>query len=114
MMSVVIIPASKLGDQFGRKRVMGIGLVIFGISSILCGFSKDLWILILMRFFRGIGGAIVTPIMIPLSVSLFGRAQANKAVGIIGAVTAVAAAAGPPIGGVILKLLSWQVTLGGL
>ncbi|GAF39846.1 hypothetical protein JCM14202_1723 [Agrilactobacillus composti DSM 18527 = JCM 14202] len=108
VMAIVIIPASKFGDQFGRKKLMALGLIIFGIGSALCGFSKTLPILIGMRFFQGIGGAIVTPIMIPLSVSLFGRKDANQAVGIIGAVTAVAAAAGPPIGGVILKFLSWQ------
>lgn len=108
VMSVAIIPASKFGDQFGRKKVMGIGLIIFGLGSLMCGLSTTLPILIVMRFFQGIGGAIVTPIMIPLSVELFGRKQANQVVGIIGAVTAVAAAAGPPIGGLLLKFLSWK------
>ncbi|GMA66848.1 hypothetical protein GCM10025884_04750 [Leuconostoc gelidum subsp. gelidum] len=108
VMSVVIIPASKFGDQFGRKKTMAVGLIIFGVGSMLCGFSNSLPILIIMRLIQGVGGAIVTPIMIPLSVELFGRKQANQAVGIIGAVTAVAAAAGPPIGGLLLKFLSWQ------
>lgn len=108
VMAILTIPAAKFGDQFGRKRIMLIGLIIFGSGSILCGFSKTLLMLISMRFIQGIGGAIVTPIMIPLSVSLFGRKRANQAVGIIGAVTAVAAAAGPPIGGMLLKFLSWQ------
>lgn len=108
VMSIVIIPAAKFGDQFGRKRLMMIGLLIFGIGSTLCGLSRTLPILIINRFIQGVGGAIVMPIMIPLSVSLFGRKQANQAVGIIGAVTAVAAAAGPPIGGMILRFLDWK------
>lgn len=108
VMSVVIIPASKFGDQFGRKKTMAIGLIIFGIGSFMCGLSVNLSMLIFMRFIQGIGGAIVTPIMIPLSVDLFGREKANRAVGIIGAVTAVAAAAGPPIGGLLLKFLNWH------
>ncbi|MDK1726837.1 MDR family MFS transporter [Dellaglioa algida] len=108
IMSITIIPASKFGDQFGRKKIMCIGLIIFGIGSALCGLSNTLPTLIFTRFIQGIGGAIVTPIMIPLSVNLFGRKDANQAVGIIGAVTAVAAAAGPSIGGIILKFLNWK------
>ncbi|KRL95855.1 MFS transporter [Levilactobacillus hammesii] len=107
-MSVFIIPAAKFGDQFGRKKIMLLGLALFGIGSLLCGLSENLIFLIAVRFMQGIGGAIVTPIMIPLSVSLFGRKKATDAVGTIGAVTAVAAAAGPPIGGVILQYFAWK------
>lgn len=108
IMSVFIIPASKFGDQFGRRRVMLIGLVLFGIGSVACGLSENLLFLISMRVIQGIGGAIVTPIVIPLSVSLFGRETANKVVAIIGAVTAVAAAAGPPLGGLVIQFLNWK------
>jgi MFS family permease len=108
VLSVFIIPASKLADQFGRKKVMLIGLVAFGLGSALCGMSQSIQFLILMRILQGLGGAIVTPVMIPLSVEAFGRENAGKAVGIIGAVTAIAAAGGPPIGGLIIKYLNWQ------
>lgn len=107
-MSVFIIPAAKFGDQFGRKKIMLLGLGLFGIGSLLCGLSENLIFLIAVRFMQGIGGAIVTPIMIPLSVSLFGRKKATDAVGTIGAVTAVAAAAGPPIGGLVLQYFTWK------
>lgn len=108
VLSVLIIPASKLGDQFGRKKFMLIGILIFGIGSALCGLSESLNFLIAVRVFQGIGGAIVTPIMIPLSIDLFGKEKAGKAVGIIGAVTAVAAAAGPPVGGLLIKFFDWK------
>jgi len=108
VLSVFIIPASKLADQFGRKKVMLIGLVTFGAGSALCGLAQSIHILILMRILQGIGGAIITPVMIPLSVEAFGREKAGQAVGIIGAVTAIAAAGGPPIGGLIIKFLNWQ------
>lgn len=107
-MSVFIIPAAKFGDQFGRKKIILLGLGLFGIGSLLCGLSENLIFLIAVRFMQGLGGAIVTPIMIPLSVSLFGREKATDAVGTIGAVTAVAAAAGPPIGGLVLQYFTWK------
>ena len=108
VLSVFIIPASKLADQFGRKKLMLIGLVSFGLGSILCGMSQSILFLILMRILQGLGGAIITPVMIPLSVEAFGREKAGEVVGIIGAVTAIAAAGGPPIGGLIIKYLNWQ------
>ncbi|MFX3618963.1 MAG: MFS transporter [Sporolactobacillus sp.] len=108
VLSVFIIPASKLADQFGRKRIMLIGLALFGLGSALCGLSQSLSFLILMRIVQGLGGAIATPVMIPLSVDLFGRKKANQAVGIIGAVSAIAAAAGPPIGGLLIRFTTWH------
>ncbi|MFT8317594.1 MAG: MFS transporter [Sporolactobacillus sp.] len=108
VLSVFIIPASKLADQLGRKRMMLIGLVLFGLGSALCGLARSLLFLILMRIVQGIGGAIATPIVIPLSVELFGRKKANQAVGIIGAVSAIAAAVGPPLGGLLIRLSTWH------
>ena len=108
VLSVFIIPASKLADQFGRKKLMLIGLVLFGLGSVLCGMSQSILFLIFMRILQGFGGAIITPVMIPLSVEAFGREKAGEVVGIIGAVTAIAAAGGPPIGGLIIKYMNWQ------
>ena len=107
-LSVFMIPASKLADQFGRKKLMIIGLIIFGGASTLCGMSSSLLFLIIIRFIQGIGGAIITPIVIPMSLELFGRENTQKVAGAVGAVTALAAAGGPPIGGLLIKYINWQ------
>lgn len=107
-LSVFMIPASKLADQFGRKKVMVIGLILFGGSSALCGLSSSLYILIAMRLIQGIGGAIITPIVIPMALELWGRENTQTVAGVIGAVTALAAAGGPPIGGLLIKYINWQ------
>lgn len=107
-LSVFMIPASKLADQFGRKKIMLIGLVVFGGSSALCSLSKTLIFLITMRFIQGIGGAIITPIVVPMAIEVFGEKNTQKVAGAVGAVTAVAAAGGPPIGGVLIKYINWQ------
>lgn len=108
ILSVFMIPMAKVADQLGRKKLMIIGLMLFGIGSLACGLAKSIGMLIAMRAVQGLSGAIVTPIIIPLSVDLFGRKKANQVVGIIGAAAAVAAAAGPPIGGLLIHLWSWH------
>lgn len=107
-LSVFMIPASKLADQFGRKKVMLIGLVLFGGSSALCGLSNTLFFLIAMRLIQGIGGALITPIVVPMALELFGREKTQTVAGVVGAVTALAAAGGPPIGGLLIKYINWQ------
>ncbi|MDP4153805.1 MAG: DHA2 family efflux MFS transporter permease subunit [Bacillota bacterium] len=107
-LSVFMIPASKLADQFGRKKVMLIGLVLFGGSSALCGLSCTLFFLIAMRLIQGIGGALITPIVVPMALELFGREKTQIISGAVGAVAALAAAGGPPIGGLLIKYINWQ------
>jgi EmrB/QacA subfamily drug resistance transporter len=107
-LSVFMITASKLADQFGRKKIMMIGILLFGCSSALCGLSNSLLFLIIMRFIQGIGGAIITPVVVPMALELFGKEKTRTVAGSIGAITALAAAGGPPIGGLIIKYISWQ------
>lgn len=108
ILSVFMIPFAKIADQFGRRKVMIIGLSLFGLGSLLCGLANSIEMLIGMRAVQGLSGAIVTPILIPLSVDLFGRQKANQVVGIVGAAGAAAAAAGPPIGGLLIHWWSWH------
>ena len=107
-LSIFMISASKLADQFGRKKIMMIGLILFGASSALCSLSGTLVFLIAMRLVQGIGGAMITPIVVPMALELFGTENTQKVAGAVGAVTAIAAAGGPPIGGILLKYLNWQ------
>lgn len=107
-LAVFTITASKLADQFGRKKVMLIGLALFGISSTLCGLSHSLLFLIAMRLIQGIGASIITPIVTPMGIKIFGKEKIQLVGGAIGGVTALAAAGGPPLGGLILQYLNWQ------
>ncbi|HEX3030544.1 MAG TPA: MFS transporter [Clostridia bacterium] len=107
-LSVCMITASKIADQFGRKKVMIIGLILFGGSSALCGLSSSLMFLIVMRGIQGIGGAIITPLVIPMALATFGKEKTAVLAGAIGAITALAAAGGPPIGGLLVEYVNWQ------
>lgn len=107
-LSVCMIPASKLADQFGRKKIMLTGLLLFGLSSALCGLSGSLFFLISMRLIQGIGGALITPIVVPMALELYGREKTQMVAGAVGAISALAAAGGPPIGGLLIKYINWQ------
>lgn len=107
-LSVFMISASKIADQIGRKKVMIVGLLLFGVSSSMCGLSNSLIFLIIMRGIQGIGGAIITPIVVPIALDAFGKEKTTIVAGAIGAITALAAAGGPPIGGLLIEYVNWQ------
>lgn len=111
-MAVFIIPASKLADIYGRKLVMLIGVVIFGTFSFACMMADSLFLLIIFRLLQGIGGAILTPIVLPMGIELFGKENISRITAIMGAVSALAAAGGPVIGGLIIHWTTYHWIFG--
>lgn len=111
-MAAFIITASKLADLYGRRLVMLICVAIFGVFSLACMMANSLSFLIAFRFFQGIGGAILTPIVLPMGIALFGKANTSKVTAIIGAFSALAAASGPVIGGFIINWASYNWIFG--
>ena len=99
--SALLITFSKIADMYGRKKLFIIGLITFGASSVLCGFSTSLQMLIVFRIIQGIGAAILTPLSIPLGIELFGKNAMAKLAIAIGMIIAIAAASGPVIGGLL-------------
>jgi len=111
-MAVFIIPASKLADIYGRKLVMLIGVVIFGTFSFACMMADSLFLLIIFRLLQGIGGAILTPIVLPMGIELFGKENTSRITAIMGAFSALAAAGGPVIGGLIIHWTTYHWIFG--
>ncbi|NLQ33363.1 MFS transporter, partial [Streptococcus mutans] len=111
-MSVFIITVSKLADIYGRKLVMLIGVVLFGGFSFACMTANSLLPLIIYRFFQGLGGAILTPIVLPMGIELFGKEKTSRITAVMGAFGALASAGGPVIGGVIINWTSYRWIFG--
>ncbi|SDI64268.1 MFS transporter [Streptococcus equinus] len=111
-MAVFIITASKLADLYGRRLVMLIGVALFGVFSFACMTASSLSLLIVYRFFQGIGGAILTPIVLPMGIALFGKSSTNKVTAVMGAFSALAAAGGPVIGGLIIHWTTYHWIFG--
>ncbi|WP_065078490.1 DHA2 family efflux MFS transporter permease subunit [Clostridium ragsdalei] len=103
-----LIPICKLGDMFGRKKVLLICLIIFSIASIICAVSSSLNILILGRGLQALGASALMTISIPLALEIFPKEKRNLIAGIWGAICALAIAVGPSLGGYIIQCSSWK------
>ncbi|AOR25151.1 MFS transporter [Clostridium taeniosporum] len=106
--SALLINFSKIADIYGRKKLFLIGLLVFGFSSIFCGLSTSLYMIIIFRIIQGIGAAILTPLSIPLGIELFGKNSMSKLSIIIGMTISIAAASGPVIGGILNEVFNFK------
>ncbi|MNB67700.1 Multidrug resistance protein stp [compost metagenome] len=106
--AVLILTASRLADQFGRRKVFMIGIALFTLTSLLAGFAPTLGILIALRVVQGLAGAIIVPVTIPLTTTTFPKEMHGAIIGIWGAVSGLAAASGPALGGLLMDQLGWQ------
>ncbi|MBO8164114.1 MAG: MFS transporter [Brevibacillus sp.] len=107
--STIFVPLfGKLSDLFGRRLIYQIGLGLFILGSVLCGFATTIAELIVYRGLQGIGGASLMPIAIVIIGDLYPPEQRGKIQGLFGAVFGLASVAGPAIGGFITDYLSWK------
>ena len=108
MLAALLLTTGSLADLFGRRRLFMIGLVIFGISSLLSGLAQSpLW-LNLARGAQGIGGAAMFSTSLALLGNAFRGRERGTAFGAWGAVTGLAVAIGPVIGGALTTGISWR------
>ena len=107
-LSALILLGGALGDRFGRRRVYLVGMVWFGIASLLCGVAPNLEWLIVARALQGIGGALIVPGSLALIQGSFHRDDRNRAVGWWAGMSGVAGAAGPLLGGGLVDAAGWR------
>ena len=96
-----------LGDRFGRKRFLVLGLAIFGVASALSAFSPSAGWLIAGRALMGIGGAAVLPSTLSIISNVFEPAERGRAIAIWAGATGIAIALGPITGGALLAHFWW-------
>jgi EmrB/QacA subfamily drug resistance transporter len=104
-----LLLGGRLGDLFGHRRLFLIGLTVFTIASLLCGFSDSQWLLISARALQGVGGAILSAVALSLTIMLFTEdSERAKAMGIFGFVSAGGGSIGVLLGGLLVGILSWH------
>jgi MFS family permease len=104
----LLLTAGSLADRYGRRLLFTIGLVIFTLGSLTCGLAQSPLMLILSRSAQGVGGAIMFSTSLALLAQSFQGKERGVAFGVWGAVTGVATALGPILGGVITSEISWR------
>lgn len=97
-----------LGDLFGRKKFFMGGLVVFTLGSLACGMSESTEQLIAFRALQGLGAALLLPGSLSILTTTFHGRQRGTAIGIWAAMSGLAVAVGPLVGGYIVEHYSWE------
>jgi EmrB/QacA subfamily drug resistance transporter len=107
-LSALLILAGGLTDFYGRRRMFGIGLVGFLITSILCGLAPNMASEIGFRLLQGAAGALVVPGSLAIITASFEGEQQGRAFGIWAGASAATSILGPFVGGVLVNSISWR------
>ena len=108
VLAALLVPAGGVADRLGRRRVFLVGVGLFVITSMLCAIAPTWQLLVAARVLQGIGAAIVVPASVALLLPLFPTERRAAGVGIWGAAAALAAAIGPPLGGLLVEVADWR------
>jgi EmrB/QacA subfamily drug resistance transporter len=108
VIAALMVPAGRMADRAGRKRAFLAGLALFALGSALCGAAPSIGTLVAARVVQAAGAALLVPTSLALLLPEFSAAERPAAIGIWAAVGGIAAAAGPPLGGILVEA-SWRL-----
>ncbi|SQA99875.1 Spectinomycin tetracycline efflux pump [Cedecea neteri] len=103
-----LVPAGRMADIYGRKRIFKAGLAVFSVASVACAFAPDVISLICARGLKGVGAAMMIPTSLGLLLAAYPKERHKPMVGIWAATGSVAAALGPMLGGALVNI-DWRL-----
>ena len=103
----LLLTAGSLGDRFGRRGALQVGLVVFGLGSLASAFANSADQLIATRAFMGIGGAFIMPATLSIITNVFPPGERGKAIGVWAGTAGLAGVLGPTTGGFLLEHFYW-------
>jgi EmrB/QacA subfamily drug resistance transporter len=106
--AVLLMTGAALGDRYGRRRGFAAGLALFSAASAACALAPSIGWLIAARAVQGAGAALVMPLGLALLSGAFPIEKRGAAIGIFSAITGLAVASGPFIGGAVVQGISWE------
>jgi EmrB/QacA subfamily drug resistance transporter len=107
-MSALLLIGGAAGDRFGRRRIFMIGISMFAVASVACGLAPNPGALISARALQGVGAAFLIPCGLALISAVYDEKERGAAIGVWSGASAVAAGAGPILGGWIVDHASWR------
>ena len=107
-LAAALVPAGRMADRYGRRRVFLIGLVAFTLASVLCAVAPSAGLLVAFRVIQALGAAALVPASLALVLSVFPPARVPVAVAVWGAIAALAAAVGPTAGALLVEAWDWR------
>src|SRR5205809_3518889 len=105
--AVLLITGAALGDRFVRRRLYAVGLGLFAAASAASALAPDVGFLIASRAVQGAGSALIMPLGLALLSAAFPPEKRGAAIGMFSAVTGIAVASGPLIGGAVVQGIDW-------
>src|SRR5437588_1374142 len=108
LLAALLLLCGSLGDRFGRKKIYAIGVTLFALASIWCGFAPTIHQLIIARAAQGVGGALLVPGSLAIISATFSEKDRGQAIGTWSGATAITTALGPLLGGWLIEHVSWR------
>jgi EmrB/QacA subfamily drug resistance transporter len=111
-LAALILISGSLADLFGERRLFVLGVLGFGVTSVLCALAPSIEVLVAARALQGVSGALLTPASLAIIIAVFPPAERGKAIGTWTAWGGIGILIGPLLGGQIVDSLSWRWVFG--
>ena len=106
--SIVLAIAGPLGDRYGRRRLLLLGIILFGAASLWVGFAGSVTMLIVSRLALGVGAGLLFPLSTAVVGASSDRSELPRMMSILTGIATIGMAVGPVIGGVFTELIDWR------
>lgn len=106
--TALVVAAGRLGDLFGRRRLLLAGIAVFALASATGALAGSLWLLVAARAVQGAGAAVMMALTVAAVGDVVPKEATGRAIGLLGTVSAVGTALGPSLGGALVAAFGWQ------